>query len=96
LTEISKQNKRYKAEDIMDVNPDTVKTTLGEYKVGQIIHGHTHRPAIHTIDLGSNIARRIVLGDWEDTIGSVLVCGKHGCTLNHYTQDGFEAFTGPE
>jgi len=93
--EISKQNKRYKPEDIMDVNRNTVKDTLRGHKVKQMIHGHTHRPAFHEIGLDNGIARRIVLGDWDDNAGSVLVCSQDGCTLKCYTPDGFETVTGP-
>ncbi len=38
-----------------------------------MIHGHTHRPAIHDFTLDGHPARRIVLGDWFEQ-GSVLVC----------------------
>jgi UDP-2,3-diacylglucosamine hydrolase len=39
--------------------------------VTRLIHGHTHRPAIHRFDLDGQSAERIVLGDWYDH-GSVL------------------------
>jgi len=38
-----------------------------------MIHGHTHRPAVHRFTLDGAPARRVVLGDWYDQ-GSVLVC----------------------
>lgn len=50
-----------KAEDIMDVNQQAVLDAFSEYKVDAIIHGHTHRPDIHSIDN----KQRIVLGDWD-------------------------------
>jgi UDP-2,3-diacylglucosamine hydrolase len=37
----------------------------------RLIHGHTHRPARHRVDLGDRVAERIVLGDWYEQ-GSVL------------------------
>ena len=57
--------------DIMDVNQDEVKRVIQKYGVDILLHGHTHRPDVHTVDLGSRKAKRIVLGDWY-TQGSVL------------------------
>jgi len=50
-----------KTYDIMDVNPLAVQDCFRANKARVIIHGHTHRPAIHQYD--SNLSR-IVLGDW--------------------------------
>ncbi len=57
--------------NIMDVNQDEVKRVIREYAVDVLLHGHTHRPDVHTIDLGNRKAKRIVLGDWYMQ-GSVL------------------------
>lgn len=57
--------------NIMDVNEDEVRRVITEHGVDVLLHGHTHRPGIHTIDLGNRRAKRIVLGDWY-TQGSVL------------------------
>ena len=56
---------------IMDVNQDAVAAALRGAGVARMIHGHTHRPAIHDITLDGKPARRIVLGDWYEQ-GSVL------------------------
>lgn len=69
-----------KDEAIMDVNQDAVAQTLRDHELLQMIHGHTHRPAIHEFDLDGQAARRIVLGDWYEQ-GSVLVCDASGCRL---------------
>ncbi len=69
-----------KSAEIMDVNPDAVRTAFREAGVRQMIHGHTHRPAIHDLDLDGRPARRIVLGDWYEQ-GSVLECDVEGCRL---------------
>lgn len=53
-----------KADDIMDVNQETVINTMKEHSVNILIHGHTHRPDFHDIDLDGQHAQRIVLGDW--------------------------------
>jgi UDP-2,3-diacylglucosamine hydrolase len=57
--------------DIMDVNQDEVRRVIKEHGVDVLLHGHTHRPGIHSIDLGKSKAQRIVLGDWYKQ-GSVL------------------------
>ncbi len=60
-----------KPDDITDVNPGAVAATMREADVRILIHGHTHRPAIHQTRLDDEPALRIVLGDWY-TQGSVL------------------------
>lgn len=56
---------------IMDVNADAVADVFRRYRVDWLIHGHTHRPAIHEVDVDGRRVTRIVLGDWYDQ-GSVL------------------------
>ncbi|MBF8221516.1 UDP-2,3-diacylglucosamine diphosphatase [Halomonas sp. 328] len=58
-----------KAEDIMDVTPDEVVRVMREQGVTTLIHGHTHRPALHPMELDGQPARRLVLGDWQPTKG---------------------------
>jgi UDP-2,3-diacylglucosamine hydrolase len=48
--------------------------------VARLIHGHTHRPAIHRFDLDGHPAERIVLGDWYEH-GSVLSITPEGAEL---------------
>ncbi|HDZ09084.1 UDP-2,3-diacylglucosamine diphosphatase [Pseudohongiella sp.] len=60
----------HKASDIMDVTHQEVVKLLETLQVNILIHGHTHRPGIHTIRLheainGSDEAVRIVLGSWD-------------------------------
>jgi len=57
--------------DIMDVNPGEVNAAFERHSVSRMIHGHTHRPAKHTLEVNGDDAERIVLGDWY-TQGSVL------------------------
>ncbi|CAM5478354.1 UDP-2,3-diacylglucosamine diphosphatase [Rhodanobacter lindaniclasticus] len=59
-------------ESIMDVNADAVAAALRGAGVTRLIHGHTHRPAVHRFELDGKPAERIVLGDWYEQ-GSVLV-----------------------
>jgi UDP-2,3-diacylglucosamine hydrolase len=56
---------------IMDVNPQAVENALRQAGVTRMIHGHTHRPAIHEFTLDGKPAQRLVLGDWYEQ-GSVL------------------------
>lgn len=68
----SKQYTTTAAEHIMDVTPATVIATMQQYQVKQLIHGHTHRPAIHTLHLNNQTAKRYVLGAWEES-GNTLI-----------------------
>ncbi|GAB6195099.1 UDP-2,3-diacylglucosamine diphosphatase [Lysobacter xanthus] len=58
-------------ETITDVAPHTVDEYFVRYGVDLMIHGHTHRPAVHALDVGGHARRRVVLGDWYEQ-GSVL------------------------
>jgi len=55
-----------KSEYIMDVNQATVERTMREFGVRRLLHGHTHRPAIHDFTLDGRAAQRIVLGAWRE------------------------------
>jgi UDP-2,3-diacylglucosamine hydrolase len=76
LRERSKQETGVKDEAIMDVNATTVEEYAAHYGVRRLIHGHTHRPAIHR----EHGLERCVLGDWYQQ-GSVLRCDSTGCQL---------------
>jgi UDP-2,3-diacylglucosamine hydrolase len=55
------------ATDIMDVSPQTVLEAFATSGARLMIHGHTHRPAVHEVSLkDGTTARRIVLADWYD------------------------------
>ncbi len=56
---------RMKAVDIIDVTPEEVPRVMRRHGVRTLIHGHTHRPAEHPLDIDGQPARRIVLGDWD-------------------------------
>ncbi|MFV2058249.1 MAG: UDP-2,3-diacylglucosamine diphosphatase [Thiohalomonadales bacterium] len=73
----SDQSKSQKSEEIMDVNQQAVIDIMQHHAVNLLIHGHTHRLAIHEFTLDNAPAKRIVLGDWYKT-RSVLVCGPTG------------------
>jgi UDP-2,3-diacylglucosamine hydrolase len=61
-----------KSADIMDVNQQTVERYMREHRVRQLIHGHTHRPALHEFQLDGEPAQRYVLADWHEQSGSCL------------------------
>jgi UDP-2,3-diacylglucosamine hydrolase len=67
-----------KTNQIMDVNQQTVETTFDELGIDILIHGHTHRPAVHQL---SKNRKRIVLGDWQPE-ASYLSWDKRGFTLH--------------
>jgi len=59
--------KSYKSAQIMDVTPDEVQRQLKAHNLDLLIHGHTHRPAIHQLQHHTRNQQRIVLGDWEES-----------------------------
>lgn len=61
----SRAQTRMKANDIVDVTPEEVPRVMQQHGVRTMVHGHTHRPAIHKLMVGDAPARRIVLGDWD-------------------------------
>jgi UDP-2,3-diacylglucosamine hydrolase len=69
-----------KSMEIMDVNQDAVGAAMREHDVYTLLHGHTHRPAVHRFELEGRGAVRIVLGDWY-TQGSVLSWDEDGFAL---------------
>ncbi|HEX5458736.1 MAG TPA: UDP-2,3-diacylglucosamine diphosphatase [Steroidobacteraceae bacterium] len=57
---------------IMDVNAAAVTAAFATARVRRIIHGHTHRPAVHDALVAGQPVQRIVLGAWYEQ-GSYLV-----------------------
>ena len=60
-----------KSEMIMDVNSTAVKTLFAQTGVRYMVHGHTHRPAVHEFESHGETYYRLVLGAWH-TQGSVI------------------------
>jgi UDP-2,3-diacylglucosamine hydrolase len=65
---------------ITDVNADSVASVLRAAGTSTLLHGHTHRPAIHSFELDGRTCTRIVLGDWH-VQGSVLRWDERGYAL---------------
>jgi UDP-2,3-diacylglucosamine hydrolase len=66
LRDMSASEVASKAYEIMDVNQGAVERTMREFDVTLLLHGHTHRPAVHRFVLDGKPAARIVLGAWHD------------------------------
>jgi UDP-2,3-diacylglucosamine hydrolase len=64
-------DKSKKTLDIMDANPQAINDVMRQYEVQILIHGHTHRPAIHALEIEGLPAKRFVLAEWNAT-GQVL------------------------
>jgi UDP-2,3-diacylglucosamine hydrolase len=54
------------ADTITDVNAESVAAALRGAGTATLLHGHTHRPAIHAFEVDGMARKRIVLGDWYD------------------------------
>ncbi len=70
--------KQLKSEAIMDVTPSTVEAVLRKHGYPRLIHGHTHRPALHEHVVDGRKCERWVLADWYAT-GSYLQSDVRGC-----------------
>ncbi len=69
LRKKSRQHTQYLSPTKMDVSLSTVEEWIKRYEVTQIIHGHTHRPAVHKTDTYT----RYVLPDWHPKGGMLIV-----------------------
>lgn len=81
----SKQHTSTASMEIMDVNQGAVRSAFEQHDVRHMIHGHTHRPAFHELDLDDGeSASRIVLADWYKE-GSVLLVTEDGVSMENLT-----------
>lgn len=62
----------------MDVNQHAVLTALRDHNCLRLIHGHTHRPGIHSFDLDNQLAQRFVLADWQKDKAEILCWNAEG------------------
>jgi len=70
-------NKNVKSAAIMDTNEAAVIEALKKHQVSRLIHGHTHRPYVHSHLINGQAAERFVLAEW-DTQGSILDWSESG------------------
>jgi len=83
LRGVSQAETSEKPESIMDVNAAAVEETMRRFDVRLLLHGHTHRPAVHDLTVGGSAAKRIVLGAWHDE-GWVVRWDADGFRLETY------------
>lgn len=82
----SKSARHKKPNNVMDVNQLAIKSALKQANTSIIIHGHTHRPAIHKLEIEQTTATRYVLPDWEmdhDKRGGWLSIESNKIELNY-------------
>lgn len=84
LREQSGEANTNKAEDIMDVTPEAVVELMQRHEVKIMIHGHTHRPAVHDLSVDGEPATRYVLGDWRPGQGWQLRVEEDTLTLESF------------
>ena len=89
----SQERNKTLSESIMDVNPDAVRQTISEYGVEILLHGHTHRPGIHGVEVDDRFAKRVVLGDWYDQ-GSVVRWDEDALELSAISRQADPSETG--
>ncbi|HKV95915.1 MAG TPA: UDP-2,3-diacylglucosamine diphosphatase [Gammaproteobacteria bacterium] len=70
-----------KPDYLMDVNAQEVERVMREQQVTRLIHGHTHRPAVHRFVANGKDLTRIVLGDWYEQ-SSVLAVDQNAFELH--------------
>lgn len=59
------EHQRNAAQYIVDANADAVEAMFRLYGVTRMIHGHTHRPAVHRYTVDGRDCERHVLADWH-------------------------------
>ncbi|MDD2700872.1 MAG: UDP-2,3-diacylglucosamine diphosphatase [Sideroxydans sp.] len=69
----SSQSKQSKQMEIMDVSNDAVLELLRQYEFPRLIHGHTHRPAMHIHHADGHTCERWVLGDWDTQANALQI-----------------------
>lgn len=79
----SKAANSSKSVDIMDVNPQAVIDAMEKQHVQYLIHGHTHRPAVHALTVNGMPAQRVVLGAWHSE-GSMVKVTPEGIELSYF------------
>jgi UDP-2,3-diacylglucosamine hydrolase len=73
LREKSKEVIQAKPADIMDVNDDAVREALRRHAATRLVHGHTHRPGRHVLEVDGRRCERWVLPDWYGAGGYLAI-----------------------
>jgi UDP-2,3-diacylglucosamine hydrolase len=69
----SKEHTERQVPVLMDVNPDAVTRAMRATGARRLIHGHTHRPAIHRFEVDGKPGERVVLAPWYEAASCVAV-----------------------
>jgi UDP-2,3-diacylglucosamine hydrolase len=85
LRAISQAKNKGKAQEIMDVKPEDVVQAIKDGNVATLIHGHTHRPAIHELEVEGKTCKRIVLGDWDKDVWYIEALNNGELGLHNYS-----------
>jgi UDP-2,3-diacylglucosamine hydrolase len=83
MREKSKQMVQEKTAEIMDVNDEAVRQAMRRHGVRRLIHGHTHRPGRHALEVDGERCERWVLPDWYGR-GGYLEVDRRGPRLVHF------------
>lgn len=79
---------QHKGPGLTDVNPKAITQMLARTKAPVLIHGHTHRPALHHHLVGGKTCTRLVLPDWQydqtPARGGWAVINQHGVELHYW------------
>jgi UDP-2,3-diacylglucosamine hydrolase len=78
MRRMSESGKQVKPMQIMDVTPAAVEQAFRSSGCTRLIHGHTHRPARHVVQVDSLTCERWVLADWH-AYGQYLKVSPDGC-----------------
>lgn len=78
-------DKRGKTLEIMDANADTVIEVMRRFGVRTLVHGHTHRPAIHEFTVDGAAATRRVLAEWHADGSALCWSPQSGWTAEHFS-----------
>lgn len=73
LREKSREVVGSKPTEIMDVNQEAVRDALRAHDLTRLVHGHTHRPAHHRLEVDGRHCERWVLPDWYERGGYLSI-----------------------
>ena len=89
----SRKEQQHKSMEIMDVNQQAITTLFAETGTDTLVHGHTHRPALHTYPFADKVLKRYVLPDWDYDVtrqrGGWIALDADG-VLRRFGHDGSE------
>ena len=68
----------------MDVNDDAVRDAFLRTGVRTLIHGHTHRPKAHRLNVNALECERLMVGDWHDNHAVVAHSDGKGISLKTF------------